>query len=565
MSGMFSFARVAALISVLSFAPPASAFTSHLYNSDATGNALARFDVDGNALDAHDGGLVQFGQTYYLYGTSYACGYEYKQNSSFCGFKVYSSPDLWHWTDKGFAVPAGNCAYCFRPHVIYNAATKTYVMWTDAGGVYAVYASASPTGPFTRQPNPTLAVGGAVDEALFQDDDGTGWLIHNTTGVAAGLTADMVVEKLTADYLNTTGQNAKLGLGDVEGFAVFKRGGKYHALMSDPSCAYCSGATGEMTATSMLGPWEGKWYDSAGVHQSGRTEPRWRARIVNPDNCGGQPLATPAIAREDGTLDYYFVSDRWKNRAPNEALADFFIGRMEFAADGTLKDIRCADTVTASLRDGSLGAYKVSARFDQGSGFEGFRHYCDIAGKTERRQSFAPSRSGRLMAVSVTSFQGGRPDAPLILDILDGAGAVLKSATFALDSIPWAPHVLTAHPDVDVQTGSAYFLRLRSATTQGCYGWEYNDANPYPRGFEAYSTDGGATYTAESGRDLKFTVDVEGTTSLAGLARRKPDTRKPIAIGRDAAGRFRLHGFGTAPIAAPERRAKAALSSSTRP
>src|SRR5689334_24099336 len=67
-----------------------AAVTITITNSDAANNQVSRFDVNGNALDAHDGTLVLFGSTYYLYGTSYACGYGYQQNSNFCGFKAYS-------------------------------------------------------------------------------------------------------------------------------------------------------------------------------------------------------------------------------------------------------------------------------------------------------------------------------------------------------------------------------------------------------------------------------------------------------------------------------------------
>jgi hypothetical protein len=494
-----------------------AAVTVNIVNADNKGNQVSRFDVDGNALDAHDGTLALFGDTYYLYGTSYGCGYQYQVNSTFCGFRVYSSPNLVHWTDRGLAVPAGSCQYCFRPHVLYNASTSTYVMWTDAGGVYNVYTSATPTGPFTKRANPTLAVGGAVDEALYQDDDGTGYLIHNTTQVASGLTADMVVEKLTANYQNTTGAYVRLGLGDVEAFAVFKRNGKYHALMSDPSCAYCSGGTGEMTADSMLGTWSGKWYDPNGKHQSGSAEPRWRARIVNPTNCGGQPHTTLPVKLQDSSTAYLFVSDRWNNRAPNESLANFFIGPLSFAVNDSLQDITCVDSFTAPLAVGSAGAYNIPAQQDQGSGFDGFRHYCDIAGAVQRQQTFTPSRTNTLTGVTVTTFKSGAPTASLTVEILNTAGTVLSSTTLPTSAIPWAPRVMRVSPNIEVTAGQTYTLRLRSATTAGCYGWEYNDANPYAGGFESYSTNSGSSFTAESARDIKFTVEVAGSTAIQDL------------------------------------------------
>jgi len=94
-----------------------AAVNTTITNFDSAGHQISRFDTDGNALDAHDGQIALFNGTYYLYGTSYDCGYQYQHNSTFCGFKVYSSPDLVHWTDKGPVVNARSCQYCFRPHV----------------------------------------------------------------------------------------------------------------------------------------------------------------------------------------------------------------------------------------------------------------------------------------------------------------------------------------------------------------------------------------------------------------------------------------------------------------
>ncbi|MEV6598595.1 family 43 glycosylhydrolase [Actinoplanes sp. NPDC051346] len=481
-------------------------------NSDVNGAQVSRFDVDGNALDAHDGSIVQVGDLYYLYGTSYSCGYRYTQNSSFCGYKVYSSPDLVHWTDRGYVVEPGQCAYCFRPHVVYNASTSTYVLWADMGlgNSYGVFTSPSPTGLFTRRANPTLAIGQSVDMALFVDSDGTGYVIHNTTLVPSGMTADMVVEKLTPNYLTTTGEAVRLGLGNVEAFAPFKRDGVYHVLMSDPTCAYCAGATGEVTATSMLGPWSGVWYDPNGWNiYENRPQPRNRARIVNADNCGGQPLAVLPVNRTGGT-DYYFVSDRWgAYRDPNQGLANFFLGPLAFDAQGTLQTVQCVNSFTATLPGSTVGAYTVTADQDQHSGFDRFRHHCDIAGNVWRQQTFTPSRTGVLTSASMTTFQRNQPTAPLIVDVVDAAtGTLLHSTAIPAGAVPWTPTVLAAHPNVAVTAGHTYTIRLRSSTTAGCYGFEYNDFDPYQGGVESYSVNRGGSFTAESSRDLKFTTDV---------------------------------------------------------
>lgn len=63
-------------------------------------------------------------------------------------------------------------------------------------------------------------------------------------------------------------------------------------------------------------------------------------------------------------------------------------------------------------------------------------------------------------------------------------------------------------PGIAVTAGKRYGLLVRSATTTGCYGLEYNDSSPYPGGGEAYSNDHGVTFRAEPGRSLKFSTSV---------------------------------------------------------
>lgn len=100
-------------------------------NFTVGGQQITRFDELGNAVDAHDGKIAYFNDTYYLYGTSYDCGFEWQnENALFCGFKSYSSKDMVNWKDEGFLFDAqtplwqsrcdGNTYGCFRPHVAYN-------------------------------------------------------------------------------------------------------------------------------------------------------------------------------------------------------------------------------------------------------------------------------------------------------------------------------------------------------------------------------------------------------------------------------------------------------------
>lgn len=238
--------------------PAAAATSSTLVNFNSRGDQIVRFDTDGNAVDAHDGQIAQFGDTYYLYGTSYDCGYRWTINSDFCGFKVYSSPDLVHWTDRGHVVQPRSCAHCFRPHILFNPETRKYVLWTNddsAPDAYRVYTNDSPTGMFTEQDPPRLA-----ERAFFQGDftlvrdpaDGRAYIVHSHN-------FKFRIEQLTADYLTSSGRHATAEPGfPVEAPAMFERDGTYYITMSSPACGYCTGGpTGYITAPSPLGPWTG--------------------------------------------------------------------------------------------------------------------------------------------------------------------------------------------------------------------------------------------------------------------------------------------------------------------
>ena len=115
-----------------------------------------RFDTGGNAIDAHDGQIKQFsyvGKTrttprYYLYGTTYSCGYirmhgyngDPRPVTPFCGFGIWESTDLRHWKYDGKAFNPGTTSptnwqsicnsatlSCYRPHVLYDYAAGRYV------------------------------------------------------------------------------------------------------------------------------------------------------------------------------------------------------------------------------------------------------------------------------------------------------------------------------------------------------------------------------------------------------------------------------------------------------
>ena len=273
---MIRAALVAAAVAALVAAAPAAATpsTPTIVNGDERG-ATIRFDVDGDAIDAHDGEIQRFGGRYHLYGTGYGCGYEWQRpGSPFCGFRSYSSTDLVHWRDDGPLFDAtgpdwqsrcdGRTYGCYRPHVSFNPRTQRYVLWInsyDVGQGYHAFESASPSGPFTEVAVPRMAVNGGIppgvnngDHDLFADEDGTAYLAY--TDWRRG--GDIVVEQLDERWTSGTGRFTRLGVTATEAPSLFRRGDRYYLTLSDPNCGYCTTGTSYLTADSPLGPWRGR-------------------------------------------------------------------------------------------------------------------------------------------------------------------------------------------------------------------------------------------------------------------------------------------------------------------
>jgi hypothetical protein len=316
-----------------------------LVNFDDAGHQMVRRDANGNALDAHDGGLALFDGVYYLYGTTYACGFAWqKAGTPFCGFRSYASTDLTSWVDRGLLFDAttptwqsrcnGSTYGCYRPHVIYNASTKRYVLWINSydnpSGFHA-FQSSTPSGPFIEAPFPVVAVNASVplsqihngDENLFVDLDGKGYLVY-TDWVAGG---DILVEELDASHLTGTGRFVRLGLRSTEAPAMFRRADLYYITYSDPNCGYCGGTgTSYRTSSSPLGPW-----------QTGKK--------VSSDSCGGQPSHVTVFPGTGGDSLFLYQSDLWQNGAPNETKANLFWGLLTFGTNGTVDPIVCAKSI----------------------------------------------------------------------------------------------------------------------------------------------------------------------------------------------------------------------------
>ncbi len=481
---------------------------STLVNFTPDGRQVTRFDMLGAAIDAHDGEIVLFDGVYYLYGTSYDCGYQWNTpGTPFCGFKTYSSTDLVHWTDEGFLFDAqteiwqtrcdGRTYGCYRPHVIYNKKNNQYVLWInvyDNRVGFRVFTSPTPVGPFMEVEEPVLAVNSDAsvaglnngDHDTFVDDDGKAYIAY--TDWRTGGT--IVIDELNEDYTSGTGKHVKnITHGATEAPCLFKRKDKYYLFYSDPNCGYCTTGTSYKTATSPLGPWS-------------------EGNKITINSCGGQPAFVSVFKLENDTV-FLYGSDLWNNGAANEALANYYWAPLEFTAKGDVSPIECLGEVTLPVEEETI-IIETPENLDCTSGMDGFTSFSDITNVYNRGQSFVATRTGTLTAISYATSKSGKPEAGLIIEVYKSddsfllEGNALSSDTVPVESINWAPAFVTVNPDIQVEAGKRYTIILKTTLKGGSYGLQYNDEAPYPGGGAIYSSDGGKNFRIEPNRTLMF-------------------------------------------------------------
>jgi len=232
-------------------------------------NGTVWLDDQNKPIQAHGGMIIEHEGTWYWYGENK--GAENLPVSGIArvdviGISCYSSKNLISWHFEGLALAAVHDdpnsvlapnRVCERPKVLYNAKTKQFVMWVhldDADYIYAgigVAVSDRPVGPFhlirAKQPNRQ----DSRDMTLFQDIDGTAYLVHSSNW-----NNTLNIARLTDDYT------------DVDGFYVsvlIDQTREAPALLYDQGLYYMvtSGCTGwapnsalVATCPHLLGQWK---------------------------------------------------------------------------------------------------------------------------------------------------------------------------------------------------------------------------------------------------------------------------------------------------------------------
>ena len=212
-------------------------------------------DDRGKPIQAHGGGILKFGDTYYWFGEDRSEGLDRSKRYVAC----YASTDLAHWTFRNQVVKLadpenlGRGWVLERPKVFYNAPTKKFVMYAHlddsryqlasvavltcdtVDGDYHYLKSFRPLGHESR------------DIGQFVDDDGTAYLIFEDRPFG------FRIATLSADYLNV-GKQVCLIPEHMEGGAIVHYDGLYYAIGSALT-GWNPNPNQYATATNLAGPW----------------------------------------------------------------------------------------------------------------------------------------------------------------------------------------------------------------------------------------------------------------------------------------------------------------------
>lgn len=312
-------------------------------------------DNHGVHINAHGGGVLFHNGVYYWFGEHKIEGEA--GNAAHVGVHVYSSADLYNWTDEGIALPVSEdpaspitCGCILeRPKVIFNARTGRFVMWFHLepkgagymGALSGVAVADHVTGPFrlahTFRPNAGVWPGNVPDEdrrllsreettlidsmdlpggprpyyprqLLFRRDFSGGQMARDMTlfvdddGAAYHIYASeangtLHISLLSDDFLEPAGRFVRVFPGRFhEAPAIMKWRGRYFMITSD--CTGWTPNTARLSvADSIWGPWEELGNPCIGL--AGQITTTFNAQST---------FILPVQGREDA---FIFMADRW--------------------------------------------------------------------------------------------------------------------------------------------------------------------------------------------------------------------------------------------------------------
>jgi len=289
-------------------------------------------DTAGRVIQAHGEDITKVGGTYYWLGEDKTGG------SPFQNIKCYSSTDLKNWTfvnnvlTRQAGGDLGPNRIVERPHVIYNAATATYVMYMHIDNTSyserktGVATSASICGSYQYRGSFKPAGHDSLDDNLFLDGS-TGYLISEDR-----TNAKLQIYQLSADFLSVSALVKTLN--QYESPAMAKIGGTYY-LFGSHLTGWNTNDNQYATATSITGTWSAfRSFAPAGTN-----------------TCNSQTTAILPVSGSSGT-SYLFLGDRWN---PNN-LADSRYVWQPLTISGTTVTMTCQSNWTVDTATGTVGS-----------------------------------------------------------------------------------------------------------------------------------------------------------------------------------------------------------------
>ncbi|GJP54084.1 hypothetical protein CLOM_g13198 [Closterium sp. NIES-68] len=301
-------------------------------------------DEERRRIQAHGGGVLYVAgeRRYYWYGENKE-GETYAVKGSLervdvVGISCYSSSDLLHWTPHGVVLapntrdPSSDLhvsRVMERPKVLFNAASRRYVMWLhvdDAAYDLAstgVAISDQPQGPFRYMGRFRPNGQESRDMTVFQDDDGTAYVVY-----ASEMNAVLHIARLTPDYLDVDGGFVRRFVGrSREAPAVFKYQQHYFLLTSactgwDPNEAEVHVASHMMADWRLLGTPCSHNHQQLQHQQQQQQEWAWHGQSMRARSGASRPPPSCRTTFESqGTFVlalpnappgvFVFLADRW--------------------------------------------------------------------------------------------------------------------------------------------------------------------------------------------------------------------------------------------------------------
>jgi hypothetical protein len=214
------------------------------------------FDDRGIPIQAHGGGILRFGKSFYWFGEDRSPTNDPAKRYVAC----YSSSDLVHWTFRhqvlAIANPEnlGDQSILERPKVFYNAHTHKFVMYMHLDGPgyklarVAVAVSDKVDGDYTYVRSFRPLNQESRDIGQFVDDDGSAYLIFESRP-----THGFFIARLNADYMDVDRQVSFIPVA-LEGGAIVHYKGLYYVIGSHLT-GWRANPNVYTSAPALSGPW----------------------------------------------------------------------------------------------------------------------------------------------------------------------------------------------------------------------------------------------------------------------------------------------------------------------